>query len=337
MANKGQFVESGTQLEKDWDRIITPMLEASQGGMFRIYTDYETIEGESKVETNGTPGNYTSTAPNLYGADGVSQKGTAGGTRTYEVTPRYIYGFEVLNAYQKAGLKKNGGITEKSWFMESLITALEIGEDLEIVAAMEAAEPLLPAMNKLGDSEKPLYHPQNLRQFKALLTFARSRFRGKKVKGDFGAWCLINLLDWSKIELLEGNEAIFADKDYQHMTGINGQNITAVCGVAIEAVTDLDRGYGDKPRTHYVQSGTIWVCVLDNIKLVSYEGETRRESTDSLTNGDTFTMIVAKSVGAKVKNPMGLWKFSSKPETGFAYEPVMPGESQNPVNTKASA
>lgn len=336
MANKGQWVESGTQLEKDFDRVIKPMLGASEGGIFRYYTDYETIDGESKVETEGTPGNYESDAPNLYASP--KPKGTAGGARTWEVTPHFIYGHEVLNAYQKASLKMKGGITESSWFMTSLISALEIGEDIEIIKAMETAEPLLPAANKLGDVTKPLYHSQNLKQFKALLVYASRRFRGKKVKGDFGAWCVINALDWSKIELLSEGEAIFASKDYNHMTGINNQNITSVCGVAIEEVVDLDREYGPEggTRNYYVKPGTIWVCVLDNIKLVSWEDQIRSASKDDLLNEDTFAMVVSKSLGARVKNPMGLWKFSCKPETGFTYEEVALGEKDNPINTKTA-
>lgn len=330
--NKGQFVESGTQLEKDFDKIIKPMLEASQGGIFRQYCDFETIEGESKVETNGTPGNYEDTAPNVYA---TKPKGTAGGTRTWEVAPHFIYGHEILGPYEKVSLKQKGGISENSWFMTSLISALEIGEDIEIIKALEDSEKLLPTANKLGDVSKPLYHPQNLKQFKALLVYARSRFKGKKVKGDFGAWAIIHALDWSKIELLEGDQAIFADKDYAHMTGIDNQNITTVCGVAIEEVDDLDRNYGsDGGRNYYVKSGTIWVCVLDNIKLVAWEDSVRSKSEDNLLNEDTFAMVVSKSMGAKVKNPKGVWKFSAKPETTFTYEEVGLGEEKNPIHTK---
>ena len=336
MANKGQWVESGTQLEKDFDRTIKPMLQASVGGRFRQHCDFEVIQGESKVMTFGTPGNYERNAPNMYVSP--KPKGTAGGTRTFEISPHPLYGHETLNYEQRQSLMANGGINEKTWFMTTLVEALEIGEDIEIVKAMEDAEPLLPAINKVGDVSLPLYHPKNLRMFKAALVYARGRFKGKKVKGDYGAWCIIHHLDWSKIELLAGGEAIFADKDYQHMTGINGMTFTTVCGVAIEEVEDLDRNYGEgSGRNYYVKPGTMWICTLDNIKVVSWEGSVRSSSKEDLLNEDTFAMVVSKSVGARVINPLGLWKFSAKSETTLAYDEVFLGESKNPVNTKASA
>ena len=334
MANKGQWIERGTELEKQFNRTIKPMLDASQGGLFRQYCDFETIEGESLVETMGTPGNYESSAPNVY-----SEKpaGTAGGTRTREITPKFLYGHEILTAYEKVSLKAKGGISETTWFMPSLVSALEIGEDIEIIKALEEVEALLPTANKVGDVSKPLYHPQNLRQFKALLVYARSRFKGKKVKGDFGAWAVIHALDWSKVELLAGDESIFADKDYAHMTGIDGQNIKTVCGVAIEEVDTLDRKYGEQGggRDYYVKPGTIWVCVVDNIKAVAWQDGVQHQAEDNLLNEDTFAMVVKKSFGAKVKDPKGVWKFSCKPETGLTYEEVFKGETNNPVVTKA--
>lgn len=335
MANKTQWVESGTQLEKDFDRSIRPMLDASVGGRFRQHCDFEVISGESKVWTYGTPGNYETGAPNMYKDEVV---GTAGGTRTMEITPHPLYGYEILTYEERQSLDE-GRIDENTWFMKSLVESLEIGEDIEIIKAMESVENKLPLLNKMGDVTKPLYHPKNLRAFKAALVYARGRFKGKKSKGDYGAWAVMHHLDWAKIELLAGGEAIFADKDYQHMTGIDGQSITTVCGVAIETVETLDRAYGDekKKRNYLVEPGTVWICTLDNIKLVSWENSARSAVKEDLLNGDRLSMVVSKSIGAKVKNINGLWKFTAKKETTLDYEEVFLGETENPIKTKASA
>lgn len=333
MLARGQSLLSGTQLEKEWDKVIQVLLEAYEGGTFRYYCDSRIItDGESYTEQWGTPGNYTKITPNLLGKDGATLAGTAGGTKTFEVTPRYIYGWETLSAYDRRGLV----IREDSWFMTNLIDALMVAEDICIVEALEEVDTLLPAENILGDPNKPLYHPDNLHQFKALLYLANRRFRNKRTKGNFGAWCLIHGLDWCKVALMtpQGNGAIFASNEYSQITGINGITYSTVCGVALEEVYELDSAYGDGDRDYLVEPGTIRVCTVNNIKFVSYENDTVREAKDSLLNGHTFIMEVAKSVGAKVKNVKGVWLMKTKQELTLKdISPVLPGQSGNPIYT----
>lgn len=333
---KGQFLKSGTRLEKEWDKTIVPMLDASEGGTLRPYCDYKKIEGESYVENYATPGNYTRNAPNLLGATGVDQYGTAGGTRTFEITPRYLYGYEVLNAYEKQGLK----ITSDSWFMQSLIKALEIGEDIEIVKALEEIDDFLPAANKVVDATKPIYHPEQIMKLKTILVYANSKFKGKRMKANSGAFMLIHAMDWAKVLMENRNGGIFPSSEYAQVTGLDGITYTTVCGVILETCDDYDREYGDDDdkRNYLVKQGTARICVLNNIKLVTYEGETQRESKESLLNGHTFVMEVTKSIGTKVKDKKGVWLFQFKPESTISeMKDQSLGSEANPMNTKATA
>lgn len=334
LLKRGQTLQSGTDLEKQFDRVIQPMLDAINGKQFRFYCDATIIkDGESYKEQYGTPGNFTRNAPNLYGSEGVDQAtGTAGGTRSFEVTARYVYGFEVLGAYDRKGLKT---ITENDWFIQNLINALEVGEDLVIIESLEEVDAILPEDNKIGDPKLPLYHPLNLEKFKATLIYANARYNNKRTKASFGAFCIIHALDWAKVALRNTNAAIFANSDYSQVTGINGLSYNTVCGVAFEQVDKLDREYGDEDnkRDYIVQPGTIRICVMDNIKFVAFEDDTLREVNDSLMNSHTFSMEVAKSMGAKVKDPKGVWKFSCLPEAKLNdIKPVALGEKDNPIH-----
>lgn len=329
---KGQFLKSGTRLEKEWDRAINPSLDASNGGTLRKYCEVKIIEGESLVETYGTGGNYTSSRPNLYGAAGVDQYGLAGGTRTWEVTPKYVYSYEILTAEEMRGLV----ITSDSWFINNMIQALEIGEDITIVEALEEVDAFLPEANKIEDTTKPIYHPEQIMKLKAILVYANSRFKGVRQKANAGAFMLMNALDWSKVVLENRNGGIFASGEYAQVTGLDGITYTTVCNVILELCDKYDKKYGDgEGRDYLVDPGTARICVMNNIKFVSWEGETLREVKESLLNGHTLAMEVAKSMGAKVKDVKGVWLFKFKPEATIAEMKDMSlGTESNPMNTK---
>lgn len=335
---KGQFLKNGTRLEKEFDRAILPALDASVGGTLRKYCDTKVIDGESLVETYGTGGNYTSTRPNLYGATGVDQYGLAGGTRSWEVTPKYVYSYEILTAEEMRGLT----ITTDSWFITNMIQALEIGEDIEIVKALEEVDAFLPAANKIVDETKPIYHPEQIMKLKATLVYANSRFKGVRQKANSGAFMLINALDWAKVVLENRNGGIFASSEYAQVTGLDGITYTTVCGVVLETCDKYDKKYGDGEnggaagRDYLVNPGTARICVMNNIKFVSWENDTLREVKESLLNGHTLAMEVAKSMGAKVKDTKGVWLFKFKAENTISeMKDLTLGSEENPITTKA--
>lgn len=328
----------GTQLEKDYEREIKPMLDASLGGTLRRYTDLRTINGESRVVTRGTPANYQNEAPQLYGNYLLTEDGLGGKTQTYEVTPHYIYGWEQLTREE---VKMFGGrIGGGEWFLTSLVSALEIGEDLEIFKELERMDALIPAENKFDFASiatpLPVYHSDVIELLKVFMVYANSRFKGKRQKLNVGAVLCIHAKDWAKLLLRNDGGHIFSANEYKHMTGVDGLTSETVNGVAIEKFDDLDRKYGQGAgaRNYYLNPGTARMFVVNNILGACWENETRRDSVDSLANGDMFRMVVSKSMGFKVIDPKGLWLMKWKPEEINVLSPVKAGESGNPIFTQ---
>lgn len=332
----GTFLKRyGSELEKTFDTYIRPELAATKGGRLRKYTDWEVIEGESRVTKTGGQGNYTNTAPNLYGSvDQASFAGKmSGSTRATELTPEYRYAYEVLRGEQKQSLGGKFKGTEE--IFKKMREGLEIAEDIEIVTAIEAADTRLPADNLVGDSTKTIHHPINIELFKNLLVVADSLYSGISNTMNVGAFMLIDTVDWSKILTYNKGGAIFASSDYEHMTGVDGRRVMKVFGVAIEKCNPFEHPMGDSNRTGLVTPGTARVCTFNNIIGASWENSIVSESLDSLLNGNTFSAAVGKSMGAKVLNPAGCWKFSFKHEKLNEFVPDELGTENNPTFTKA--
>lgn len=327
-------------LVKDFDREIRPRIDASKGNRLRKYTDWRDIKGEVRVISRHTGGNYSNNAPYLYGSNDLQASKDANMTRhlmNMEIAPRFIYGWEILTAEQKMALE--GRITGQEWFMDAIVKAMEIGEDIEIVKAIEQMDDMLPAQNKLGDDQLPLYHPKQMELFKKLLVYSAGRFNGVSTEADVGAFMLIHSLDWASIVLRNGNGSIFASSDFSHMTDVRGIKTPTVCGVAIEQFDDLDKKYGqgDSARDYIVKQGTIRIGVNKNIAGVGWVNSTKVEAKDDLMNGDTFTMAVRKSIGAKAIDPKGFWIFKCKPEALNEISEVELGTEANPIHNKTVA
>lgn len=334
----GNFLgRNGSELKKTFDANIRAELNATKGGRLRKYTDWEVIEGESRVTKTGGQGNYTNTAPNLYGLTNLNSFAgkMSGKTRATELTPQYRYAYEVLAAEQKMSLgfkfKGNEEIFRK------LREAIELAEDIEIVTAMEAVDTRLPATNVIGDSTKTIHSPNNIELFKTLLVIADSMYSGASNTMDVGAFMLIDTIDWAKILVCNKSGAIFASSDYQHLTGVDNRRVTKVFGVAIEKCNAFEHPMGDANRTALVESGTVRVCTYNNIIGASWENTLRIESVDSMANNDTFIATVGKSVGAKVLNPIGCWKFSFKAEAANVYVNDELGTETNPIRNQVKA
>lgn len=304
----------GSELEKSFDTYIRPELKASKGGRLRKYTDWEVIEGESRVTKTGGQGNYTSTAPNLYGSTDLNKFNGAmsGKIRATELTPEFRYGYEVLTSEQKMAL--GGKFKGNEEIFRKLREALEIAEDIEIVTAIESADSRLPVENVVGDNTLPIHDAKNIELFKSLLIIADSMYSGTESEMGVGAFMLIDTVDWGKILPYNKNGAIFSSNDYQHLTGVDGRRVSTVFGVAIEKCNPFEHPMGDNNRTTLVEKGTARICTYKNIIGASWEDSIRSESLDSLMNGDTFSASVAKSMGAKVLDPAGCWKFQFKHE-----------------------
>lgn len=337
MANNVVYMQNNsTQILKDFDAAIQPELLALTGGTFRQYCNHRNIKGATRVLTIGSGGNYTSKTPYLVGKTGANTKGYGGSTRTIEVAPEPLYSWETLTWEQIMEL--DGRITNETFFVKDLANALNIGEDIKIVEALERADALMPATNKVGDSSKPIYEKKNMELFKKLMVVANSKFKGKRLVAPYGAWCLIHNLDWASIMLRNGNGAIFASSDFVHMTGVTGLTVTTVCGVAMEIVDDLDKGYGDTNRTYYVQPGTIRFCLRENIISCSWEDSVTSSSQYNMADGDRFIFTCKKSFGARVKDPNGVWKFSCKSEALNVTTDVDAGSSkENPIYVESKA
>lgn len=326
-------------LEKDFDREIKPRIDASKGNRLRKYCDWRDIKGEVRVLSRHSGGNYSGKAPYLFGSNDLKASKDANMTRqimNMEIAPRYIYGWEVLTSEQKQALE--GRITGQEWFIDSIVRAMEIGEDIEITKAIENMDAFLPKSNIMGDAKLPLYHPKQIELFKKLLVYASGRFNGVSTEADIGAFMLIHSLDWASIVLRNTNGHVFASSDFSHMTDVRGIKTPTVCGVAVEQFDDLDKEYGEEgnQRDYIIKQGTIRIGVNKNIAGVSWTNSLKVESQDSLLNGDTFVMAVRKSIGAKGIDPKGFWKFSCKPEALNEISEVDLGTEANPMNTKTS-
>lgn len=327
-------------LEKDFDREIRPRLDASKGNRLRKYCDWREIKGETRVLTRHSGGNYSNKAPYLLGSNDLQASKDANMTRelmNMEIAPRFIYGWEVLTAEQKMALE--GRITGQEWFMDAIVRAMEIGEDIEIAKAIEAMDDFLPLENKMGDKTLPLYHAKNIELFKKLLVYSAGRFNGVSTEADVGAFMLIHSLDWASIVLRNGEGHIFASSEFSHMTDVRGVKTPTVCGVAIEQFDQLDKAYGAEgaQRDYIIKPGTIRICVNKNIAGASWVGSTKVQSSDNLMNGDTFTMAVRKSIGAKGIDPKGFWIFECKPEKLNEITEVALGTEKNPTYSKTVA
>lgn len=326
----------GSELEKSFDTYIRPELGSSKGGRFRKYADWEVIKGESRVVKTGGQGNYTGTVPNLLGSaalDAFNGKMT-GKIRAQELVPQYRYGYEVMTAEQKHSL--GGKFQGNEEVFKKLREALELAEDIEIVTALEAADALMPSDNTIGKSTEPIYSPANIEMFKTLMVLAASRFTGQYDNLQVGAFMLIDTVDWSKLLVHNEDGGVFMSSDYKHMTGIDGRMVTSVFGVAIEQCNPFEHAMGDSNRTALVPSGTVRLCTYKNIIGASWESTIRTEALDLLANGDTFVASVAKSMGAKVLDPRGCWKFTCKAEKLNVYTPSGKGTDANPMVTKTA-
>lgn len=324
-------------IEKDFDREIRPRLDASKGNRLRKYTDWREIKGESRVLTRHTGGNYSTKAPYLYGSQDLTASKDANMTRqlmNMEIVPKFIYGWEILTSEQKQALQ--GRITGTEWFMDAIVKAMEIGEDIEIVKAIEEMDDFLPAMNKMGDASLPLYHPKNIELFKKLLVYASGKFNGVSTEANVGAFMLIHSLDWASIVLRNGEGHIFASSDFSHMTDVRGIKTPTVCGVAIEQFDELDKPYGAEgsQRDYIVKQGKIRIAVNKNIAGASWTNSIKVDSKDDLLNGDVFMMAVRKSIGAKAIDPKGFWIFSCKTEALNEITEVALRTANNPMEVK---
>lgn len=337
MANNVVYMQNNaTEILKDFDAAIVPELMALEGGTFRQYCNHRKIKGATREITIGTGGNYTSKVPYLVGETAANTGGFGGSTRTISLAPEPLYSWETLT--WENIMELNSRITNETFFVKDLANALNIGEDIKIIEALERADSLMPSENKVGDNTKPLYDPKNIELFKKLLIVANSKFKGKRLKANYGAWCLIHTLDWASILLRNGNGSIFASSDFVHMTGVTGLTVMTVCGVAMEVVDDLDKEYGDGKRTYFTKPGTIRFCLRENIVSCSWEDSVVSSSKYDMADGDRFIFTCKKSFGARVKDPKGTWLFSCKAEKLNETTDVRLGATaENPVNTKAGA
>jgi hypothetical protein len=302
-------IRTSTQIIKEINREIIPLINASNGGILRKYCDWKVIKGESRVITKGSAANYSRTAPNLYGPGADAIDGLGGQTSTYEVSPRYIYGWEVLTQEQ---LNIMGSITGDEWFMQGLVKALEIGEDIEIVEAIERADTLLPTENVYSNVAAAIFDSSNIEMFKKYCAYASGRWNNTKTVSKARAVVLMHAVDWSSV--IERNDAgnIFSNSDYSQVTGVNGIIMNMICGCALELFYDLDRPYGDAGRTALIPKGTVRIITSGNILGASWESSVRTEALSSMLNGDTTKIVVSKSVGAKLVEPAAAFKLSFK-------------------------
>lgn len=325
----------GSELEKTFDSYIRGELGSSKGGRLRKYSDWEVITGESRVTKTGGQGNYTHTAPNLYGSTDLSAFNgkMSGNTRSQELTPQFRYGYEVLNSEQKAAL--GGKFKGSEEIFKKLREAIELAEDIEIVTAMESADKMMPAYNKIGDATKTIHDKENIALFKRLLVTADSMYSGNDNVMQVGAFMLIDTVDWAGILTHNIDGAIFASNDYQHLTGIDGRRVTSVLGVAIEKCNPFEHPMGPANRVGLVTPGVARLCTYNNIIGASWESSIVTDSKDDIFNGDTFMAVVKKSMGAKVLDAKGCWKFSFKHEDLNVFTDDAVGSEINPMVTKA--
>lgn len=203
----------GTQLQKDFEREIKPVLDASVGGTLRRYVDMKPIKAESRVITRGTSANFQNTPPNLYGTSTDGQDGLGGKAMTHEVTPHYIYSWEQLTREEINIM--GGRIGSDSYVLTSLVGALEIGEDIEVFKEMERMDGLIPAQNKFdystGATPLPLYHSKVIEQFKSFLVYANSRFKGKRQKVNVGAILCICVLSQYGLSEIPRDKALLTE------------------------------------------------------------------------------------------------------------------------------
>lgn len=312
-------VRTAVSIKKEIDRTLIPILNTHLGSRLIKYVNMQTIEADARSVVRVTPANFVINAPDLLRTDPAGMGGTQ---KSFEISPTSVYSFEIITYEQ---MRQIGTINTETWFIKSLSESIDISKDIMIIRAIEEHDSDVKLSDRYWDGTGKgtngyIFEEENIEKFKQFLVYAATRYVHPSQARNAKAVCCIHRLDWSSILLRNDFGNIFSSNEYIQVTDVNGIMHDRLCGCALEVFDDLPRDYGDPAfpalmRNYIIKSGQVRIFANGNIEGAQWEGSTRTEVTESIANLDSTRIIVAKSMGFKVIEPIGLYlmDFTQRP------------------------